>query len=116
MKKILIIFGVLALIFMVGYYGMMDYLEMKADAEDYVFTAYTYEYHYDERGYIPRTEIQMTRNELSGFMNLYDHKTRALDGGHYVVELKIARNERWRVEISNPEDIKWLAKNMWIEN
>lgn len=108
MKKIIMTI-ITVLLLGVSYFGMTNYLEDKAKAEDVpAFTAYTYEY--NEYGYTPRTDIQISKSDLVALLSLNSHRFTRLNSGDYIVELEMETNRRWIVKISDPADIRWLKR------
>lgn len=114
MKKIIIITIITVLLLGISYYGMTNYLEAKAATEDVpAFTAYTYKY--NEYGYKPQTDIQMSKKDLAAFLQLCDHEITILNSGDYTVEFYMENNQRWIVKISDPADIRWLLRTEPID-
>lgn len=106
MKKIIMTI-ITVLLLGVSYIGMTNYLEDKAEAEDVpAFTAYTYEC--NEYGYIPRTDIRISKNDLIALLSLKAHRLTRLNSGDYMVVFEMETNRGWIVKISDPADIKWL--------
>lgn len=114
MKKIIIVTIIAVLLLGASYFGTTYYLEAKAAVEDVpVFTAHTFDY--NEYGYKPRTDIKLSKSELSAFLKLCDHEVTRLKSGDYLVEIVVEPGQRWVVKICDSENIRWLRRTTPVD-